>query len=478
MEVTILEAGLTADMIIEADYYDLSLKKSFTRKVENSPNERYNSYSSLIDNMYYQPEGITNAYELGNASSDIEKITVESNSFIFDRVPEGIRQVLYKTENGDAIRVTFGTTASGVIEYEFDQVVLLRFELEDKFTSENSPSQKLHYAYGHNFHRAYNAIQWQDSNSVISRLLIMAIFDTYDIDFSRGTLIGCDLSKYFVGNRVDHKTVPIVYGRKVDFVVDEASCPQIKDKTISQIINEININPSLGDSSTAPLFAPNNVEDLDFIVDNKISTISIERENGTVEYYKLFNNGQKGTNGRVWYIDLAPEEAENIDPVFSEDNFVESGSNYISAASLQDDIYYPPSQGTLLEYTSTEKDATGKYMSKYYYVYSPMINSGIAAGASSSGSAKVPSSDVQDKLFGNQGLVSGVGQSIEVIKPVIGGYVLEASPTNPIPTVHKITATDLGISLPDLESGEDWNFTKSGELIVNPAQIKRNYPTI
>lgn len=424
MDVTVHNNKLEIDLFTNADYKLKDGVVSFSRELVPTPSgSRYNSYSSMVDNMHYQPSWVKNAYELGSVISDTELISLGSSFYIFDRIPRGIKSVVYKNSGEKLIEVEFGTRDDGVVEYNFDQILLLKFEPDDTTSESKSTSTKIHEGInetegvGHKFHRAYNAIQFQDSNSIASKLLITAIFDTFDIDFSKGTLIGADSSKYFIGNRVK--------GRN-------ASVPLLYEKIVNKIYN---LNGDIISLSEAE-------EKLSLTVGN---IIELENAGEISGYYRVLSGPT--------LIKITDIEVPSVFPIYSnESTFCSSyiyGENSLSSKHCT--FYYPPSSGALFEY-SNGGCLTG--CSMYYYINSPMIDSGFNGVGEAS--------------------ISGVtGFNEEGYTPVVGTHLTEEDED------HKISVHFFSRSLCTLDENEsNWNYTKSGELIINNNQLSMTYPII
>lgn len=424
MDVTIHQNKLEIDLFTNSEYRLKDGSISFTREIiPTSSGSRYNSYSSMVDNMYYQPSWVKNSYELGFGCSDTELISLGNSFYLFDRVPRGIKSIIYKNSGEKLIEVEFGPRDDGVVEYNFDQILLLKFEPDDT-TSINKPSSiKIHEGIdetdgiGHKFHRAYNAIQFQDSDSVASKLLISAIFDTFDIDFSKGTLIGADSSKYFIGNRVkgSSASVPLLYEKVVNKIYDLEGC-------------------SISSLSEAE-------EKLELTVGH---VVELENAGDISGYYKVLSGPT--------LMEMSNSEVPSVFPVYSNENtFCTSyiyGENVLSCSYST--FYYPPSSGALFEY-SNGGCVNGCNM--YYYVTSPMIDSG----------------------FNGIGEVSFNCSSFDESKhtPVVGTHLTESDED------HKISVPFFSKSLSTLDENEsNWNYTKSGELIIDNNQLSKTYPMI
>lgn len=431
MEITIKSSdALYADSIISGSYYgkkglnDRSLL--FKRYYSTSSDDQYNSFSSLVDNMYYQPDGMRNAYELGKEFTDTERISIGNSSYFFDRVPEGVREIEYETTSGVAIYVKFQITPQGLIEYQFDQVVLLKFENADDSSDDGkSPSYRLHKDRGHKFHRAYNAIQYQDDDSIISKLLVAAIFDTYDIDFSKGTLFGCDSSKFFLGNRVKNSDTAktVIYQKVVNIIIDGDTYEECKGLSIDEVATLLNSGESIGDKTKSSFSAGD--------------LVSFENCNSDLDgYYVVVINS---LTSNISFKATENDNVPAISPIYTNEENEEikliTNSNPLSDRTSLD-IFYPPSHGALFEYGKNGDPSNPGY----YYVYSPYIQAGYNDGDTGTNYVLA-----QDILSGQKRL-----------------------------TVMTITKSLEGLN----QDPSKWHYTKSGELIVDDSQIKRTYPIL
>lgn len=461
MEFKFLKQNISGKDLVLSIYYDKDSTGRFVeidRKEIFTPNNitRYFSYSSLVDNLYYQPKQYKNAFELGLNENEIEFIATDSSSYIFDKIPAGTDKVVYLGYTGDGsnidelVSVEFGVSTEwrGVIETDYDQVLLLAFKNDDD-ASNVSPNTYTHKQFGNEFHRAYNAIQYQDSRAIMSKMLISAIFDTYDLDFSKGTLIGGDSSKYFVGNRVSRTTTPVIYEKIVDKIIDLESYSDLKGKTLEEIQKVIN-------------------------TDSKLATLKNELKSCS---YISIEEGKNVTYCHVYEIpggDISLEEIKNEDipliaPLYINEEtgeYNKDGTAYIMADGLTSDIksvFYPPSNGALFEYKKNNGEID------YYYAYSPRINFGIEyyEGYSSSANRsdlekKVIDSTLSDRVSytnGNKQIV-GVKNSLNEDNKVL-------------------TVMNLGDSFKTLSEDEnDWVYTSTGELILDKKQLKITYPVL
>lgn len=477
METEILSrSGISADLITSGVYYNSKGEIVFTRQYNKpSSSGRYNSFSSMVDNMYYQPSFFKNSYELGLGVEESDVIFVDSGSYFFDRIPSGIKNVVYKNGNNDIIRLNFTSNKNGVVEYKHDQVIVLSFISENSLEFKDTFNVEIHKEFGHKFHRAYNGIQYQNDNSIMSKLLIAAIFDTYDIDFTAGTLIGGDSSKYYIGNRVKVTSTPILYDKIVNLIIDSDYYLVVKESNINMVESELNNSnkdfPNVIISENSSLFpticrdlkSKNNLPDelkSNSIVLNNNDIICILNSNFCNGYYKvLFSD-----SGEICLINITEDEVPNIYPVYSNEENVQDNDSYINTKydiPEKSYVYYPSSQGVLFEYSNPiEKDEN-----KYYYITSPMISSGIKDGLSKGGSFtpdslvdKLVTLDVEDNNKEN----------------VIGTKISTTNKDSKF-----LTYMNISLSLPTLDDDESkWKYTKYGELIIDNNQIVKDYPKL
>ena len=454
MDVKVLtNKTVTSELITNSDYFSGN-SLLFSRNIaKSSLGGKYSSYSSLVDNMMYQPTWVKNPYELGDSSSESEIVSILSNSYLFDKIPKGVDKVVYKSSGENLIEVSFLSKKNGIVEYNYDQVLLISFEKDDDTVDLVEPSVRIHGGtenydgLGHRFHRAYNAIQYQNSNSIASKLLITAIFDTYDIDFCKGTLIGGDTSKYFIGNRIVSESSPVIYSKFANYIIDTDSDKYnyLKDYTIDQIELE------------KELFADRNNNDIiEFIgiQDPGFYKLRIEEIDGGVKSFSL--NKMKS------------EEIPNINPVFSNEST--TSIDYIGTMTSSEIndlgyIYYPASKGSLFEYPENTKEGN----SSYYYLPSIFLDSGFK---------NAQHSDPEN----NYNLPDYISSSSEKLReesktysPVVGVRLTEDDETLSFISISNLSAA-LGGLLD--EDSSKWRYTKSGELIIDNNQLNKTYPII
>lgn len=451
MDISLLTKKLIMpEDITHADYLSEGDKLEFSREInKTAQGERYNSYSSMVDNLIYQPLWVKNSYELGKTLSETENISLGGNSFIFDRVPKGIRKILYKNSGNPLIEVKFEIQDNGIREFDFDQVLVLAFTVEDE-NIEKSYNLYIHdgqygsEGIGHRFHRAYNAIQYQDSDSIASKLLLSAIFDTFDLDFSKGTLIGGDTSKFFVGNRIKNESTPIIYGKYADVVID-TDTPEycsLKGLTIPEI--EANL---LGCKKTISSDM-NVVEFIGTANDGYYRSRIYEDEDGCLIVSKFSS--------------LDYSEVPSINPMYNNEETYTYG--YITNCSVSGNLYYPPSQGVLFEYGKNGEDKKGENI--YYYIKSPFIDSGFENAPNTEEFIGCALYDygykIRDEMVNDERI------------PVVGTKLDSGCSISPITVSHLYTGTGGLLS----DDSSEWNYNSFGELILNKNQISKTYPIL
>lgn len=447
MDISLLTSKtINTEDISHADYFLDGDVLSFSRDIEQTPTgSNYNSYSSMVDNLIYQPLWVKNSYELGKSKTETESISLGSNSFIFDRIPKGIKKIIYKGSGVSLIEVKFEILDNGIREFDFNQILLLAFVSEDE-TINKPYNQFLHEGFnqiegiGHKFHRAYNAIQYQNSDSIASKLLISAIFDTFDIDFSKGTLIGGDTSKFFVGNRIKGKTTPIIYGKFANKIIDTTTeeFEYLSGLTITEIETEL-----IGKSCVLS-------EDM-----------SIVEFYGTAEdgYYRLrLYEDTSGCKVVSKFEHLNYNDVPSVNPIYNnEDTFT---TEYITNNAVFGDVYYPPSQGVIFEYNKNGQED----QNLYYYVISPFIDSGFKNAPSCKDL-------INEALYtyGNE-----IREESLENTPVVGTKLDSGCNLSYVTVMH--ISCSMGGLLSEDQS--EWKYNSFGELIINKNQIVKTYPIL
>ena len=195
----------------------------------------------------------------------------------------------------------------------------------------------------------------------------------------------------------------------------------------NNILKDLPENPSISEVEVS--FNKSNIEDI-----SNFDVIEISGFGDSDGYYRIRINEDK-----KYLIPLNSEEVPSIYPVYSNEETTDI--SYLNGNDVDNlaTIYYPSSQGVLFEY---ERNGNiGENL--YYYINSPMIDSGIKTTIEEHEVVGTRLKDSDDEL-----------KTVSVMNIFQG--------------------TDYSLS----EDQSQWKYNKFGELIIDEKHINKTYPVL